>query len=226
MPDIAANLAKVRERIAAACRRSGRDPSEVTLTAVVKTVTPKEISELYHLGIRDFGENRVAIGLEHKAALELPGARWHMIGHLQKNKAAKLIRGGFGFIHSVESIRLLDILDREAGEAGSRLGVLLEINISGEEVKYGVSPGEALELARLAAGKENLDLLGLMTMAPLSDNPEAARPVFRKLAETRKIVEAGLGIRLPHLSMGMSGDLEPAVEEGATLVRVGAALFA
>ena len=226
MPDIAANLATVRNRIADACRRSGRDPSEVTLVAVVKTVTPREIAELYRLGVRDFGENRVAIGLEHKAALELAGVRWHMIGHLQKNKAAKLLNGGFGFVHSVESIKLLDVLDREAERNGSRVGILLEINISGEEAKYGISAGETLELARLAAGKKNLDLQGLMTMAPMSVDPEASRPIFRQLAETRKAVESGLGVRLPHLSMGMTGDLEPAVEEGATMVRVGSALFA
>ncbi|MDR1520645.1 MAG: YggS family pyridoxal phosphate-dependent enzyme [Planctomycetota bacterium] len=226
MIDIAANLARVRERIALACRRSGRDPSGITLVAVTKTVASAEVAEIYRLGLRDFGENRVREGLARKSALAAADARWHMIGHLQRNKAAEVLAGGFASVHSVESAKLLDILDREARRLGTRPGVFLEVNVSGEASKYGVAPAEVGGLVRLAAAKPGLELLGLMTMAPLSANPEAARPVFRGLAEIRRNIEAETGIRLPHLSMGMSGDFETAVEEGATLLRVGSALFA
>ncbi|MDR1533952.1 MAG: YggS family pyridoxal phosphate-dependent enzyme [Planctomycetota bacterium] len=225
MPNIAANLARVGERIAGACRRSGRDPAEVTLVAVTKLVAPAEVAELYRLGVRDFGENRVAAGLAKKTALDLPGARWHLIGHLQRNKAAEAVAGGFVSLHSVESLKLLEILGREVVRRDRRLGVFLEVNVSGEASKYGMAPDEVGEFADLAAKTPGLDLLGLMTMAPLGDDPEQARPFFRGLAKIKKTVEAETGLALPHLSMGMSGDFEVAVEEGATLVRVGTALF-
>ena len=226
MPEIAKNLAAVRERIAAACRRSGRREEDVTLVAVTKTVTPAEVAELYRLGVRDFGENRVADGLERKTALDRPDARWHMIGHLQRNKAAAALAGGFVRIHSVESPKLVETLDRECGKLGLVAEILLEINISGEDAKYGVAPEEAAGLAEAAVRLTNVRLVGLMTMAPFTDNPETSRPVFRGLASLRSDLGRRLGIELPHLSMGMTGDFETAVEEGATLVRVGTALFA
>jgi pyridoxal phosphate enzyme (YggS family) len=226
MPNIGRNLSQIRERIARACLRAGRDPAGVTLIAVTKTVTAAEVIELYRLGIRDFGENRIAEGLVRKNTLASSDARWHMIGHLQRNKAAVALTGGFACVHSVESEKLLDILDREAGRMGKRLEVFLEVNISGEISKYGIPPDITGKLARSAAEKLNLDLRGLMTMAPLTDDPEKARPVFRELARLRKDTETESGIPLPHLSMGMSGDFEVAIEEGATLVRVGTALFA
>jgi pyridoxal phosphate enzyme (YggS family) len=222
---MAENLASVRSRIAAACRRAGRDEAEVTLVAVTKTVTPAEVAELYRLGVRDFGENRVADGVAHREALARDDARWHLIGHLQRNKAGDALAGGFVRIHSVESAKLVDVLDRECAKLGIRAAVLLEANVSGEASKYGVAPEDLPALAALAARKEHLDLLGLMTMAPFTDDPETSRPHFRSLARLRRELEERLGTELPHLSMGMTGDFEVAVEEGATMVRVGTALF-
>ncbi len=225
MPAIAENLARVRARIAAACRRAGRDPSSVTLVAVTKTVTPAEVAELYRLGVRDFGENRVADGLAQKGALAAPDAAWHLIGHLQRNKAAEALAGGFRRIHSVESPKLLEVLDRECGKLGAAADILLEVNVSGEESKYGVAPADLPALAEAAANRKNLRLRGLMTMAPLTDEPETARPFFRELARLRDDLRRRPGLELPDLSMGMTGDFEVAVEEGATLVRIGSALF-
>jgi pyridoxal phosphate enzyme, YggS family len=224
--NIATNLQHIRERIAAACARAGRSPDEVSLVAVTKMVTPAEVAELYGLGVRDFGENRVADGLERKNALAAPDSRWHLIGHLQRNKAAQALAGGFTRIHSVESGKLLDVLDAECGKLGIRAEILLEVNVSGEESKYGLAPDGLPAMAEKAEGLAHLDLSGLMTMAPFTDNPEDTRPVFRRLAELRRETEVRLGRTLPHLSMGMTGDFEVAVEEGATLVRVGTALFA
>ncbi len=223
---IAVNLQSVRDRIAAACARAGRDAAEVTLVAVTKMVTPAEIAALYRLGVRDFGENRVADGTAHRDSLDAADARWHLIGHLQRNKAAEALAGGFVRIHSVESEKLVGVLDRECAKLGLRAEILLEVNVSGEESKYGVTPVALPALARVAAGAEHLDFAGLMTMAPFTDNPEDSRVHFRRLAELRGEVSALVGRVLPHLSMGMTGDFEVAVEEGATLVRVGTALFA
>ncbi|MCD8139639.1 MAG: YggS family pyridoxal phosphate-dependent enzyme [Planctomycetaceae bacterium] len=225
MPRIEENLQAVRERIAAACARCGRDPAEVTLVAVTKTVTDIEVAELYRLGVRDFGENRVADGLVRKNGLAADDARWHLIGHLQRNKAADALVGGFLRIHSVESAKLIAVLDKECAKLGVTAEILLEVNVSGEESKYGVTPDGAEALARQAAACPNLTVAGLMTMAPFTDDPETARPYFRRLAELRDDLAARLGVALPHLSMGMTGDFEVAIEEGATLVRVGTALF-
>lgn len=225
MSTIQSNLQQIHERIAAACGRAGREPGEVTLVAVTKTVTPVEVAELYRLGVRDFGENRVADGLERKNALNAPDSRWHLIGHLQRNKAAVALEGGFLRIHSVESDRLLEVLDRECAKRGVRAKIYLEVNVSGEDSKYGVSPENLPALAEAAASRENLDLIGLMTMAPLTDRPEDSRPVFRGLARCRDDLERRLGRKIPGLSMGMTGDFEVAVEEGATVIRVGTALY-
>lgn len=222
---ISENLASVRGRIAAACARVGRDAAGVTLVAVTKTVTPVEISALYRLGVRDFGENRVGDGGAHKSALGAADARWHLIGHLQRNKAAEALAAGFLRIHSVESEKLVEVLDRECGRLGVRAEVLLEVNVSGEASKYGVTPEGLPALARLAAAAPNLEFTGLMTMAPFTDNPEDSRGYFRRLAGLRGEMAAVLGRALPNLSMGMTGDFEIAVEEGATFVRVGTALY-
>lgn len=222
---IAANLERVRARIADACRRAGRKEGDVTLVAVTKTVGAEEIRELYRLGVRDFGENRVADGIAHRESLGEADAVWHLIGHLQRNKAAAALAGGFVHIHSVESPKLIETLDRECGRLGVDAQVLLEANVSGEESKYGVPPAGLAELAEAALASERLRLAGLMTMAPFSDVPEDARPTFRGLRECRDRLERDLGIKLPELSMGMTGDFEVAIEEGATIVRVGTALF-
>ncbi|MCC8109963.1 MAG: YggS family pyridoxal phosphate-dependent enzyme [Planctomycetes bacterium] len=225
MPDIAANLQAVRDRIARACDRAGRPATDVTLVAVTKTVTPVEVAELYRLGVRDFGENRVADGLARKDALNAPDARWHMIGHLQRNKAAAALAGGFTRIHSVESDKLVEVLEREAAKQDITVDILLEVNVSGEESKYGTDADRVRDLAAVAARQPHLRLNGLMTMAPFTDDPETARPYFRQLAALRDDLADRLGRPLPVLSMGMTGDFEVAVEEGATHVRVGTALF-
>lgn len=227
MASIADNLQAIRKRIADACSRAGRDPSEVTLVAVTKMVTPAEVEELYRLGVRDFGENRVADGVERYRVLDSrPDARRHMIGHLQRNKARDALAGGFHCIHSVESEKLLDVLDRESEKLGITAEILLEANISGEESKYGAGPTALPGLLRAALAKKSLRVVGLMTMAPLDTDPESARPVFRALRKNREQLSHKFGVPLPHLSMGMTGDFEVAVEEGATLVRIGTALFA
>lgn len=223
---IAANLAAVRERMAAACARAGRDPDGVRLVAVTKTVGPDEIRELYRLGVRDFGENRVADGVAHKEALGRDDAVWHLIGHLQRNKARAALAGGFLRIHSVESEKLLAVLDDECGRLGARPDILVEVNVSGEDSKYGVRPDALPALAKTALAAKRLRLSGLMTMAPFTDDPEEARPVFRGLRLLRDELARETGAALPHLSMGMTGDFEVAIEEGATLVRIGTALFA
>lgn len=223
--NLAANLKSVQDRIAAACGRVGRDPGEVTLIAVTKFVTPIEIVELYNLGHRDFGENRVQVGVEHKTDSNATDARWHLIGHLQRNKAADALAGGFHIIHSVESDKLLDVLDKECGKQGIRAQIFLEVNVAGEESKYGLTPAALPELARKAVKAEHLDVIGLMTMAPFTDDPETSRPVFRELRRLRDELRDKEGIDLQHLSMGMTGDFEVAVEEGATVLRVGTALF-
>ncbi len=225
MPTIEENLKTVSRRMQHACEQAGRDPGEVQLVAVTKTVGVEEIRELYRLGVRRFGENRVADGIAHRESLDRPDAAWHLIGHLQRNKAGTALAGGFTRIHSVESSRLVEVLNRECARLGLKAEILLEVNVSGEESKYGVDPKDVENLARLALEQPALHLVGLMTMAPFSDRPEDARPTFRGLADCRKRLCDRLGIALPHLSMGMTGDFEVAIEEGATLVRIGTALF-
>ncbi|MDR0363336.1 MAG: YggS family pyridoxal phosphate-dependent enzyme [Planctomycetota bacterium] len=225
MSKIAANLRTVRERVAAACARAGRNPDDVRVIAVTKTVGADEIRELYELGVRDFGENRVRDGLEHAAFLDAQDAVWHFIGHLQRNKAATAL-ARFRRIHSVESPKLIDVLDRECGALGIRSDILLEVNVSGEESKYGIEPSGLMELAEKALSADHLTFAGLMTMAPVADRPETIRPVFAELRNLRGKLVDRFPIEPPELSMGMSGDFEVAIEEGATMVRIGSALFA
>lgn len=225
MSVIAENLEKVRERIAAACTRAGRESGEVKLIAVTKTVGPAEVRELYDLGVRDFGENRVPDGLAQMQALGAADATWHMIGHLQRNKAGQALEGGFTCVHSVESDKLIDVLEKDCVRLNKTLDILLEVNVSGEESKYGTEAGRLDDLVKHVLTTGKLRLRGLMTMAPLSDNPEDARPHFRRLRELRDSCRSRFNIQLPQLSMGMTGDFEVAIEEGATLVRIGTALF-
>jgi len=208
-------LEAVRGRIARAAQRARRNPSEIILLAVTKVFPPGAIREAYGLGLREFGENYVR-EFEGKApeVRDLEGARFHLIGHLQSNKARKAA-DLFQVIQTVDSPKLA----RRLNEAGRRLEVMLEVKLSPEQAKSGADPGEMEELIEAVRGCENLRLAGLMTMPPWSDDPEASRPYFRRLREL-----AGR-YRLAGLSMGMSHDLEAAVEEGATCVRVGTALF-
>jgi pyridoxal phosphate enzyme (YggS family) len=221
--DLASNLENVRRRIEAACARAGRDPAEVTMVAVSKGQPPQVVRTAADLGLTLFGENKVQ---EARSKIPLcPGRlRWHMIGHLQSNKARDAVHF-FEMVQSVDSLGLAEELDRLAGRAAKSLAVLLEVNIAGEASKFGYPPERLLaDLPALNALKR-LEIHGLMTMAPWSPEPERARPVFRRLRELRGQCEQTLGAPLAHLSMGMSGDFEVAIEEGATLVRIGTALF-
>ncbi len=226
---VAQNIESVRERISAAAMRVGRDPSSISLMAVSKTFPAQAIREAYASGIRLFGESRVQEFAEKSEALrDLQDAHWHMIGHLQTNKAARAAEL-FAGIDSVDSLRLAEKLNSEAGKLQKKLKVLIEINIGGESVKSGVEPGsrQLEELLQAAPKLEHLEFRGLMTVPPFSNDPEQARPYFRKLRELRDEITA---CRLPSvsmevLSMGMSHDFEVAIEEGSTCVRVGTAIF-
>ncbi|HPD15323.1 MAG TPA: YggS family pyridoxal phosphate-dependent enzyme [Planctomycetota bacterium] len=222
---LAANVTGVLARIAAACARSARAPASVTLVAVTKSVGPDIIAQLPGLGIRHIGENRVQAARDKQAALGgLLGLQWHMIGHLQSNKAGAAVRH-FQKIHSLDSLHLAQELDRRAAQSRVTLPVLIQCNLSGEETKSGIA---ASELGRLLDGLMSLPHLrveGLMTMAPFSDDPETSRPVFAGLRELACQARAETSLPLHELSMGMTRDFEVAIEEGATLVRVGTALF-
>ncbi len=219
----AENLATVRGRIAAACERVRRDPAEVKLVAVSKNHPAESVAAAVALGVTLFGENRV-----QEAKAKIPAspakARWHFIGHLQSNKARDAV-ALFEMIESVDSLALAAELQKQAEKQAKSLKILVEVNVAGESSKFGWNPDRLLaELAALNA-HPRLELHGLMTVAPYATDPEKVRPVFRKLRELRDCCADSLGAPLPVLSMGMSGDLEVAIEEGATIVRVGTALF-
>ena len=228
MTDVAANLWRVHERIDAAAARAGRDPAEVLLVAVSKTVEPSRIVQAYEAGVRDFGENRVQEAEQKLAELRhtpLPGVRWHLIGRLQTNKVKPAVRL-FDIIHSVDSLHLAQALARQAAAAGKTLHVLLEVNVAGEASKAGLRPDEVLSVAGEILKLPGLRVEGLMTVAPLVADPEEVRPVFRQLRELRARLREGLPqSNWPRLSMGMTDDFEVAVEEGATMVRIGRAVF-
>ena len=220
---LAENLAAVQARIAAACGRSGRDPAEVTLLAVSKNHPAEAVAEAVGLGLTTFGENRVQ---EAKAKIPLSPsrARWHFIGHLQSNKARDAV-ALFGTIESVDSLALAEELQKQAEKQAKTLQVLLEVNVAGESSKFGWVPDRLVESLEAINALPRLELHGLMTIAPYAIDAEKVRPVFRRLRELRDRCADRLGTPLPVLSMGMSGDLEVAIEEGSTLVRVGTALF-
>jgi pyridoxal phosphate enzyme (YggS family) len=221
--DLAANLNQIRERIAAACRHSGRLPETVTLLPVTKGQPPEAIRAAAELGITCFGENKVQ---EARAKIaQLPDKlRWHMIGHLQSNKCRDAVQL-FETIQSVDSLSLAREIDKWADKAAKRIPVLLEVNIAGESSKFGYPPGRLLEELPALNALPRLEIQGLMTVAPWSAELEKVRPVFRQLRELNERCGQLLGAPLPHLSMGMSGDFEIAIEEGATIVRLGTALF-
>jgi pyridoxal phosphate enzyme (YggS family) len=226
---IAENITKVRERIAAAARRANRNPNEITLMAVSKTFPAESIREAYDAGLRVFGENRVQEFAGKSDALrDLPNVEWHLIGHLQSNKAAKATEL-FNTVDSLDSVRLAEKLNASAEIAGKTLSVLIEINVGGEKVKSGVAPNsdELEQILQRAPRWKNLRVRGLMTVPPYTEDPEGARACFRQL---RKIRDGIAARRLPAVSMdvvsmGMSHDFEVAIEEGATCVRVGTAIF-
>lgn len=217
-------LADVRDRIAAAAVRAGRSGDSVGIVAVTKTHGPETVEEAWRAGLCTVGENKV-----QEAAWKKPqcpsGPEWHLIGHLQSNKVRHAL-ALFDCIHSVDSEKLADRINAVAEETGARPRILLEVNVSGEKSKSGMKPEEApAAVAHILSECPRLTLEGFMTMAPFSENPEDARPYFRKLRLLRDSLEKETGASLPVLSMGMSGDFEVAVEEGATLVRLGTVLF-
>jgi PLP dependent protein len=218
------NIAAAELRIAEACRRAGRERSEVTLVAVTKTVSAEIAGYLPMLGIRNLGENRPQ-ELERKAALLDAGVNWHMIGHLQRNKVERVTPLAC-LIHSVDSARLLRELDRVAEKQGRTIAVFLEVNISGEPSKQGFAPSQLPGVVAVLAALGHLHVRGLMTMAAFAE-PEASRPTFTRLRELRDYMGGELAPPhvLEHLSMGMSNDFEIAIEEGATFIRLGTALF-
>jgi pyridoxal phosphate enzyme (YggS family) len=229
MISIAANISSVQERIAASARRTGRSADDVTLMAVSKTQPSERIREAYENGIRVFGENRVQeFAGKAEALQDLRDAEWHMIGHLQTNKAAKAVEL-FRPVDSVDSLKLAEVLDLAARKGSKRVDVLIEINVGGESAKSGVRlDSPALEGILLAAPRlEALNFLGLMTVPPYVEDSEDSRPYFRKLRELRDAIAArGLPrISMDVLSMGMSHDFEVAIEEGSSCVRIGTAIF-
>jgi len=217
-------LVDVERRIDAACERAGRDRAQVQLLPVTKTVAPERIAVALAAGYRALGENRVQDALPKREALESWGAEWHMIGHLQRNKVRQALRFA-DCIQSVDRAALAERIADRLAECGERRRVLVQVNTSGAESQFGVTPEACPELLRQVAARPELELEGLMTIGRLVEDPEDARDCFRLLRALRDAGQQDLGRALPVLSMGMSGDLEVAVAEGATLVRVGSAIF-
>jgi pyridoxal phosphate enzyme (YggS family) len=221
--EVARRLAAVRERIARACDKAQRDPAGVTLVAISKTVPAEVIREAIDAGQTLFGENRVQEALPKIEALAA-AARWHLVGHLQKNKA-RHAAGAFELIHGVDDLALAVELDRRAAAAGLAQPVLVQANLAGEITKHGEGEAGLLPLVAGVAALPHLVLRGLMIIPPIVADPEASRPWFARLRALRDAAGARLGRTLPDLSMGMTDDFPVAVEEGATLVRVGRAIF-
>ncbi|GCF09679.1 YggS family pyridoxal phosphate-dependent enzyme [Dictyobacter arantiisoli] len=228
---IAENIAHVRTTIAEAARRAGRSPEEITLVAVSKTKPLEFIKIAYNLGMRDFGENRIQEALEKQAAFCPADLRWHMIGHVQTNKANKAA-ASFAYIHSIDSFHAAEALQRavekksQATGESLRQAVFLQVNISGEASKEGMSAADAPGIVRQILSLPQLEVCGLMTVAPLVEDAEQVRPVFRALRELRdELRQQFPAVNWEHLSMGMTDDYPVAIEEGATIVRVGRAIF-
>jgi pyridoxal phosphate enzyme (YggS family) len=224
--DIADNLAAVRRRIGASAARANRDPSSITLIAVSKTFTAAVVQSAVDAGQRHFGENRVQEGLQKIETLAALGLDWHLIGHLQSNKARKAVTA-FSWIHSVDSLDLLRKVDAAAADAAVRPQVLIQVDLAQEATKFGAEREAIADLVKAGLDARAVELRGLMIVPPIPENPEESRPWFRQLRELRDaLVAAGAPReRLAELSMGMSQDFEVAVEEGATMVRVGSAVF-
>ena len=224
---IADNLAQVRSRIDAAARRAGRNPAEITLVAVSKTFDADHVRAAWEAGQRDFGENKVQEGLQKIAeTADIPDVTWHLIGHLQSNKAKKAAVS-FGWLQSIDSVDLLQRVDAAAVAAGVRPSVLVQADLAGETTKFGAAEDEVERLVRAALDARAVRLQGLMIVPPWSEDAELTRPWFIRLRSLRdRLIASGVpadGMR--HLSMGRSHDFEAAIEEGATIVRVGTAIF-
>jgi pyridoxal phosphate enzyme (YggS family) len=222
---IAENLESVRRRIAKSCEKIGKDASGVTLVCVTKETDAAGIEEVLRLGVKDIGENRVQDAAEKHKAIG-SRIRWHLVGHLQTNKAKDAVRI-FDLIHSVDSARLAKEIDKEAKKIDKVQDILIQVNTSGEESKFGVTPEDTQGLIKELILYQNITIKGLMTIAPEASDPETVRPYFRKLRELRdKLYELRVtGYELRLLSMGMSGDFEIAIGEGSNMVRIGRAIF-
>jgi len=226
MSDIASNLFKVQETIRKAALKVGREPKDIKLVAVTKTVDPSKIKEAIKAGVTIVGENYVQEAKEKIAQID-HDIQWHMIGHLQTNKAKHAVKL-FDMIQSVDSLRLAEELNKQAKRLGTVVKILIQVNVSGEESKFGVSPqGVHSLISQISNKMENLSIQGLMTMPPYFHDPERTRPYFRALRELRdRIVSSEIrNVTLGELSMGISNDYEMAIEEGATIVRIGTAIF-
>ena len=220
---VAENIQNIRRRIASACNRVGRKTQEVTLIAVTKTFSSRSILEAVEAGVVDIGENYVQELTQKQSELRDERIRWHFIGHLQTNKI-KVIVNTVHVIHSVDSLRLGKEISLQAGRNGQMVDILVEVNTSEEQSKFGVSPASAPGLVKEIVRLPHVTVCGLMTIGPFLPDPEASRPAFRTLRELRGSLEND-GLFLPHLSMGMTNDFEIAIEEGSTLVRIGTAIF-
>ncbi len=219
------NITEIRQRIVAACTRAGREPESVTLIAVSKTKPISMIEEAYETGSRDFGENKAQDMRDKHDAME-PDIRWHFIGHLQTNKI-KYVVGRAHMIHSVDSLHLAQAIEAECVKKNVDMPVLIEVNVAGEESKFGVTPEETEHLIREISILPHLKVTGLMTIAPFVQNPEENRQYFRKLHDLYIDIQSKSidNVSMSVLSMGMTGDFEIAIEEGATHVRVGTGIF-
>lgn len=222
---ICENLKEVEEKIEAACKRAGRDRSEVTLIAVSKTKPVEMLEEVYQTGIREFGENKVQEMMDKYEVLP-KDIHWHMIGHLQRNKV-KYLMGKAALIHSVDSLRLAEEISTQSVKHEVTTDILIEVNIAGEETKFGTDREEAIALVEAAAKLPNIHICGLMTIAPFVENPEDNRKYFQQIRQLSvDIKEKNIdNVDMQILSMGMTGDYEVAIEEGATMVRVGTGIF-
>jgi hypothetical protein len=223
---IAQNLSDLQARIKAACQRSSRSEDSIKLTVAVKTVDASIVRLLYELGVSEIGENKVQDAEKKQNALSDLNIHWHMFGHLQRNKVKKAL-SIFELIHSVETDRLAEEISKESIKQGKRTDILVEANVSGEDTKYGLSEAETIPFIKQISPLEGIRILGLMTMAPIVDDPELCRPVFRGLKRlSDKVVAEGIkNVEMKYLSMGMTQDFEVAIEEGANLLRIGTALF-
>ena len=219
------NLAEVQSRVEQACKRAGRDVAEVTLIAVSKTKPVTDLQEIYNAGVRDFGENKVQEMCDKMEKMP-KDINWHMIGHLQRNKV-KYIVGNVALVHSVDSYRLAEEINIQAKKKGLVVPILVEVNIADETTKFGVSKEDAMELVRQIASLDALSIKGLMTIAPYVVDPEENRAYFRKIKELSVDIDNQNidNVSMDILSMGMTGDFEVAIEEGATMVRVGTGIF-